>query len=139
MKHKVIPVIGTGYSRDFFSIHLDDTDLSRHPHLQLPLPNEAQFAIQLDDDGFEGMSIHAGDYLLFGTTQPLRAGGQISLIRDQEVYIIREAHWNGNTTLLRVPCDAYPLLELPTENIRIVAVLDNVIRSADEVKLITFA
>ncbi|WP_248930125.1 S24 family peptidase [Paenibacillus hamazuiensis] len=138
MQTKIIPVVAEGRTKRFFSLSLDDADLSRAPHLQLPRVTEAQFALQLADEGLAGLGIRQGDYLLFGTTQPLRASGQIALIRQEDEYIIREAHWSGDTTLLRVPGDIYPELQLPTENIRIVAVLDNAMKDDEHVQIVHF-
>ncbi|TBL71353.1 S24 family peptidase [Paenibacillus thalictri] len=138
MQNKIIPVLAKGWTQSFFTLSMDDTDLSSAPHLALPQATDAQFAMQLGDDGLSGLGIRRGDYLLFGTTQQLRASGQIALIREGEEYIIREAYWSGDTTRLRVPSDMYPALVLPTENIRITAVLDNVIKNDEFARIITF-
>lgn len=138
MLNKIIPIVGTGFTKEFFSISISDGDMSLQPHLQLPYATNAQFAIEIGDDGLSILGVTEGDFVLFTTTSLLKATGQIVLVRQDEEYIIREAHWDGDFTLLRVPNDEYEPMKLPTENIRIVAVLDNVIKNHDEIKIIHF-
>lgn len=138
MQTKIIPIIGTGYSKDFFRISVSKQDMSRQPHLVLPSVTDASFAIQMEDGGLSPLGIDRGDYILFSTTTLLKATGQIALIRQDEDYIIREAHWSGDMTILHVPSDGYEPMNLPTENIRIVAVLDNVMKDYEDLSIVYF-
>ena len=128
----------TGYSRTFFTLLLGDDDLSIQPHLAIPLSSSAQFALELGDNGFASIGVERGDFLLFSTTSLLRPSGQVALIRQEDECIIREAYWSGDTTVLRVPGERYEALTLPTENIRIAAVLDNVIKNNELAPIVRF-
>jgi len=94
--------------------------------------------LSLGDGGLDAVGIKRGDYLLFSTTAPLRSSGQIALVRQEDEYMIRETYWTGDTTLLRVPGDAYAPIRAPTENIRIAAVLEDVIKDNELAPLIRF-
>lgn len=135
---KVIPVVSTGYTRKFFTLDLDVTDLSGSVHLQLSGYSEALFALRIGDSGLDSIGITPGDYLLFSTTSALKSSGQLSLVRQEGEYIIRETYWSGDTTLLRVPGDAFSPLSLPTENIRIAAVLCDVIKDNELAPVVHF-
>lgn len=136
--NKVIPVVATGYTKKFFTFQLESVDLSVRPHLKLSGHSNALFALRAGDRGLESIGVAAGDYLLFSTTAPLRSSGQISLVRQDDEYIIRETYWSGDTTLLRVPGEKYAQLVVPTENIRIAAVLADVIKDNELAPLVRF-
>jgi hypothetical protein len=136
--NKVIPVATTGFTRKWFTLDLASTDLASYPHLRLSGYSQALFALSLGDSGFVSLGVTRGDYLLFSTSAPLRSAGQISLIRQEDEYIVRETYWDGDTTLLRVPGDIFPPLRLPTENIRITAVLDSVVKGDELAPVVYF-
>jgi len=138
MQTKIIPVVGDGYTKEFFFLSIADADMSYQPHLEVPNVTNAQFALWIGDNGLSNLNAFKGDYALFCTTSLLKSSGQIALIRQEEEYIIREAYWTPDKTLLRVPSDIYEPLELPTENIRIVAVLDNIIKDREDLKMVYF-
>lgn len=138
LPNKVVPVAATGYTRQFFTLDLETTDLSERPHLLLNGHSRALFALLSGDDGLNSLGISPGDFLLFSTAAPLRSAGQISLVRQEDEYIVRESYWGGDTTVLRVPGDAYSALRLPTENIRIAAVLDDVIKNNEFAPIVRF-
>ncbi|MEF3302404.1 hypothetical protein [Paenibacillus sp. GYB003] len=135
---KVIPVAATGYTRKWFAFDLTGSDLAQQPHLRLGGFSEALFALRLGDSGLVSLGVARGDYLLFSTTAPLRSSGQISLVRQEDEYIVRETYWDGDTTILRVPGDTFPAWRLPTENIRITAVLDSVIKGDELAPIVYF-
>ncbi|TMV48100.1 hypothetical protein FE783_19295 [Paenibacillus mesophilus] len=136
--NKVIPVAATGYTRKWFSLDLESTDLSGRPHLKLIGYSDALFALRIGDGGLESLGVKRGDYLLFSTTAPLKSSGQISLVRQEDEYMIRETYWSGDMTELRVPGEAFPSLSVPTENIRIAAVLSDVIKDNELAPIVRF-
>lgn len=138
MQTKLIPVITKGYTSKFFTIDISEEEVAEHPHIRISCNSNAVFALELDDDGLNCLGIIKGDYLLFTQLAPLRATGQICLIHNEDEHIIREAHWSSDTTILRVPGDIYEPIEIPTENIRIMAVLDNVIKPYDGLNIVNF-
>lgn len=135
---KIVPVVRDGYCKAFFSLDLESSDLASQPHLMLNGYSRALFALQMGDRGLQSIGIGVGDYLLFGTSAPLRSSGQISLVRQEDEFIIRETYWSGDTTILRVPGETYPTLIVPTENVRIAAVLDDVIRNDELAPVVRF-
>ncbi|MFC3769736.1 hypothetical protein [Paenibacillus sp. GCM10012303] len=135
---KVIPVVTTGYTSKFFTLDLDSTDLSGSAHLQLCGYSEALFALRMGDSGLDSLGVAPSDYVLFSTTSALRSSGQLSLVRQEGEYILRETYWSGDTTWLRVPGDVFPPLCLPTENIRISAVLCDVIKDNELAPVVHF-
>lgn len=135
---KIVPVVTSGYTRKWFGLDMESSDLAYRPHLAISGFSGALFALSLGDSGLEAIGVRRGDYLLFSTSAPLRSSGQISLIRSEDEYMIRETYWTGDTTLLRVPGDAFPPLVAPTENIRVTAVLDDVILNNELAPLVRF-
>ncbi|GAA3410417.1 hypothetical protein ACFFNY_21770 [Paenibacillus hodogayensis] len=135
---KIIPVVTDGYTRKWFGLDMESSDLAYRPHLSISGYSDALFALSLDDEGLESLGVKRGDYLLFSTKAALHTSGQIALIRQEEDYMIREAYWNGDVTLLRVPGEAFPPIMAPTENIRITAVLDTVIANDKHAPLVRF-
>lgn len=136
--NKVIPVAATGYTRKFFTLDLESTDLADREHLLLSGYSDALFALRAGDGGLDSLGVKRGDYLLFSTTAPLKSAGQISLVRQEDEFIIRETYWSGDMTELRVSGDVYPALRVPTENIRITAVLSDVIKDNELAPIVRF-
>lgn len=136
--NKVIPVVTTAFTRKWFALDLEAIELAGRPHLRVSGYSEAMFALLLGDSGLVSLGVARGDYLLFGTTAPLHSSGQISLVRQEDEYIIRETYWDGDTTLLRVPGDTFPAMVVPTENLRVTAVLDRVIKGDELAPIVHF-
>lgn len=128
----------TGYTKKFFTLDLESVEMAGQPHLLLSGFSGALFAVVMGDSGLHSLGVSRGDYLLFSTTSPLKTSGQLSLVRQEDEYIVRETYWAGDTTLLRVPGDEFPPLRLPTENIRIAAVLYDVIKDDEFAPIVHF-
>lgn len=135
---KIVAVATTGYTRRFFTLDLEALPLAVQPHLRLSGYSPAMLALQAGDDGLRSLGVSPGDFLLFATSLPLRAAGQLSLVRQEDEYIVRETYWDGDMTWLRVPADAYPAMRLPTENIRVAAVLADVVKNDEWADIVRF-
>ncbi|MEX1029579.1 MAG: hypothetical protein WDZ91_05985 [Paenibacillaceae bacterium] len=123
MTFKIIPIISRGFSMRYFPIHIHGEDWSEKPHLQISKFMNASFALSMGDDGLEHLGIHQGDYLIFSLINPLLSNEMLTLVCNEEEYIIR-----------RIP----PPDDLNEGGIRIVAVLDHVLKPYDDLKLVYF-
>ena len=120
MKSKIIPIISPGFSTRYFSIPIREEDLSEKPHLRISSHMNASFALSMGDNGLERLGIRQGDYLLFSIINLLNTNEQLSLVwNEEDEYIIRD----------RV---------MPTDHIRIIAILDHVIKPYEDLTIVYF-
>ncbi|MCT8138593.1 hypothetical protein H1D32_13100 [Anaerobacillus sp. CMMVII] len=133
---KMIPIVGIGLTKDFFEVDFND-EMTWNKFLQLENYHSAQFAIELGDNGFSELGISQGDYLLFQNYSYDSVREKIITVRSEERYIIRLAtNVTPDTSILTVPANVYPPLELMSENIRIIGVECGFIKPHDDMVII---
>jgi hypothetical protein len=136
MQKKLIPIVGKGYTQDFFDVTISDDELMHKPHLEVDGSHFASLAFELDDEGLSDWNLNTGDYLLFSSSSE-SVKDKIILVRSEERLIIRQArHITPDISDLSTPGDIYSALTLPSENIRIIGVMSGVIKPHDDLKIV---
>lgn len=134
---RYIPIVGDGYTKDFFEVNLDDESLAGQPLLEVEPYHDAVIAFQLGDDGLSNWHIPEGSYLLFSSSADTYKD-QVLLVRQESKYIIRVgSHIDPVQAFLTVPNGLYPPLNLNSENIRIIGVMSAFILPRDDIRIIT--
>jgi hypothetical protein len=136
MQKKLIPIVGRGYTEDFFEVNISDDELMYKPHLEVDGSHFATLAFELDDDGLSEWNLKRGDYLLFSSSsESIR--DKIILVRSEERIIIRQARYiTPDTSVISTPGDIYPPMTLNSENIRIIGVMSGFIKPYDDLKIV---
>jgi hypothetical protein len=137
MQKKLIPIVGKGYTENFFEVMISDDELMYKPHLELDGSHFAVIAFELDDEGLSEWNLNKGDYLLFSSSSE-SVKDKIILVRSEERLIIRQAKCiTPDVSVISTPRDIYPPITIPSENIRIIGVMNGVIKPHDELKIVS--
>lgn len=136
MQKKLLPIIGKGYTQDFFDVNISDEDLMNRPHLEIDGSHFATLAFQLNDEGLTESNLDIGDFLLFSNfSDSIR--DKIILVRSEGLVIIRQARYiTPDISVLSTPGDLYPPLTLPSENMRIIGVLTGLIKPYEDLQIL---
>jgi SOS-response transcriptional repressor LexA len=133
---KQIPIVGVGYTENFFEVDFED-EMQWDKYIVLDPYHTAMYAIELGDDGLSEQGIYQGDYLLFQNYFHDSVRDKLVLIRSEEKYIMRQAtNVTPDTSIFTVPGDIYPPIELMSENIRIIGVEVGFIKQHDNLEII---
>lgn len=136
MQKKLVPIVGKGYTEDFFDVNISDEDLVYRPHLEIDGSHFATLAFQLNDEGLTEWNFDIGDFLLFSNSSD-SVRDKIILVRSEGLVIIRQArHITPDISVLSTPGDFFPPLSLPSENIRIIGIMSGFIKSYDDLRII---
>ncbi|WP_025027765.1 hypothetical protein [Caldalkalibacillus mannanilyticus] len=133
---KLIPIVGKGYTENFFEVNMSDDDLMNQLHLEVDANHFATIAFELNDNGLAEWGLEFGDYLLFcSSAESIR--DKLILVRSEEKVIIRQARCiTPDISILSTPGDLFPPLTIPSENIRIIAVLSGVIKPYEGLNIV---
>jgi hypothetical protein len=136
MQKKLIPLVGKGYTENFFEVNICDDELMYKAHLEVDGSHFATLAFELDDDGLYHWGLKSGDYLLFSNSSE-SVKDKIILIRSEERIIIRQARYiTPDTSVISTPGDYYPPMTLNSENIRIIGVMNGFIKPYDDLRIV---
>jgi hypothetical protein len=136
MQKKLIPIVGKGYTETFFDVTISDDELIHKPHLEVDGSHFATLAFELDDEGLSEWNLNRGDYLLFSSSSD-SVRDKIILVRSEERLIIRQARQiTPDVSVIGTPGDIYPPITIPSENIRIIAVMSGFIKPYDDIKIV---
>jgi hypothetical protein len=136
MQKKLIPIVGKGYTENFFDVEISDDELMYKPHLEVDGSHFALMAFELGDEGLKEWNLNAGDYLLFSNSSD-SVRDTIILVRSEERLIIRQAKCiTPDVSVIGTPGDIYPPITIPSENIRIIAVMSGFIKPYDDLKIV---
>ncbi|MCL6445048.1 MAG: hypothetical protein K6T83_16600 [Alicyclobacillus sp.] len=96
-----------------------------------------RFAVQIGDDGLEGLGIATGDYLIFRLRQWVNGEGEIVFAWIDGEAIVRLA-WNiwSDTVTLSASGARYPDISVSRELLIITGVCGNVRKHDDDVQLL---
>jgi SOS-response transcriptional repressor LexA len=137
MQKKLIPIVGKGYTQDFFDVTISDDELMHKPHLEVDGSHFATLAFELDDEGLSDWNLNKGDYLLFSSSSE-SVKDKLILVRSEERLIIRQALYiTPDVSVLSTPGEIYPAIIIPSENIRIIGVMSGVIKPHDDLKIVS--
>ena len=136
MIKKFIPIVGNGYTEDFFEVNLNDEDLYTKEAIEVDTYHTANIAFILQDDGLNGLGITKGDYLLFSPSAETYRD-QVLLIRSEGKFIIRIGTIiTPDSAILTTSNNVYPTKILCSENIRIIGVMNGFIKPYDGLKIL---
>jgi hypothetical protein len=136
MQKKLVPIVGEGYTEEFFDVTISDDELMYKPHIELDGSHFAIMAFQLDDEGLSDWNLNKGDYLLFSSSSE-SVRDKIILVRSEERLIIRQArNITPDVSILSTPGDVYPSITIPSENIRIIGVMSGFIKPYDGLNIV---